>query len=77
MRATEPTARGKTRGWKRKERRRAKKTQLYLCEGSPSGREQREIPGVTQVDENGHEGNMAVVTAYTCWEKHGIVFHEE
>ena len=31
----------------------------------------REIPGVTQVDEKGHEGNTAVVTAYLCWRKHG------
>ena len=28
------------------------------------------IPGVTQVDEKGHEGNTAVVTAYLCWRKH-------
>ena len=28
-------------------------------------------PGVTQVDEKGHEGNTAVVTAYLCWRKHG------
>ena len=32
----------------------------------------REIPGVTQVDEKGREGNAAlVVTAYLCWMKHG------
>ena len=30
-----------------------------------------EIPGVTQVDEKGHEGNTAVVTAYLGWRKHG------
>ena len=29
----------------------------------------REIPGVTQVDEKGHEGNTAVVTANLCWRK--------
>ena len=32
----------------------------------------REIPGVTQVDEKGHEGNTAVVTAYIYWTKNGI-----
>ena len=41
-------------------------------QGSPSGFVRREIPGVTQVDEKGHEGSTAVVTAYSCWRKHGI-----
>ena len=36
---------------------------LYM-QGSPSGCVRREIPGVTQVDQKGHEGNTAVVTAY-------------
>ena len=44
----------------------------YSVQGSPSGCVRREIPGVTQVDEKGHEGNTAVVTAYICWRKHGI-----
>ena len=44
---------------------------IYI-RGSPSGCVRREIPGVTQVDENGHKGNTVVVTAYTCWSKHGI-----
>ena len=40
--------------------------------GSPSGWLRLEIPGVTQVDEKGHEGNTAVVTAHLfCWRKHG------
>ena len=38
---------------------------------SPSGCVRREIPGVTQVDEKGHDGNTALVTAYLCWRKHG------
>ena len=47
-----------------------------FVQGSPSGCVCREIPGVTQVDEKGHEGNTAVVIAYTpeqylCWRKHG------
>ena len=37
----------------------------------PVGMVRREIPGVTQVDEKGHEGNTAVITAYLCWGKHG------
>ena len=40
-------------------------------ECSPSGCVRHEIPGVTQVDEKGHEGNTAVVTAHLCWRKHG------
>ena len=40
-------------------------------QGSPSGCVWREIPGVTQIDEKGHEGNTSVVTAYLCWRKHG------
>ena len=35
----------------------------YTLQGSLSGCVWREIPGVTQVDGKGHEGNM-VVTAY-------------
>ena len=63
----------KTRGRKRKKCRSAKKTHLYVViQGSPSGCVRREIPGLTQVDEKGHEGNTAVVTAYICWRKHGI-----
>ena len=43
-----------------------KKTHFYVViEGSPSGCVWREIPGVTQVNEKGHEGNTAVVTAYS------------
>ena len=37
----------------------------------------REIPGVTQVDEKGHEGNTALVTAYMCWRNMEYIFHEE
>ena len=44
---------------------------VYM-QGSPLGCVRREIPGVTQVDEEGHEGTTAVVTAYICWRKHGI-----
>ena len=45
---------------------------MYICvQGSPSGCVWREILGVTQVDEKGHEGNTAVVTAYLRWRKHG------
>ena len=62
LRATEPRARGKTRGRKRKKCRRA---------GSPPACVWREIAGVTRVDEKGHKGNTAVVTAYLCWRKHG------
>ena len=40
-------------------------------QGSPSGCVRREVPGVTQVDEKGHEGNTAVVTAHLGWRKHG------
>ena len=40
-------------------------------QGSPSGCVWREIPGMTQVDEKGREGNTAIVTAYLCWRKHG------
>ena len=48
------------------------KTHLYVViQGSPSGCVRREIPGLTQVDEKGHEGNTAVVTAYLCWRKYG------
>ena len=47
-------------------------TYIHIIHGSPSGCVGREIPGVTQVDEKGHEGNTAVVTAYVCWRKHGI-----
>ena len=41
-------------------------------QGSPSGCVRCEIPGLTQVDEKGHEGNTAAVTAYPCWTKHII-----
>ena len=47
------------------------KTRQIYIQGFPSGCVRREIPGVTQVDEKGHEGNTAVVTAYTYWSKHG------
>ena len=43
-------------GWK-------KHISMYV-QGSPSGCVRREIPWVTQVDEKGHAGNTAVVTAY-------------
>ena len=42
------------------------KTRQIYIQGFPSGCVRREIPGVTQVDEKGHEGNTAVVTAYIC-----------
>ena len=73
LRATEPSAREKTHGRKRKKCRSAKKTHLYtVIQGSPSGCVRREIPGVTQVDEKKHEGNTAVFTAFfICW-RHGI-----
>ena len=48
-------------------------------QGSRSGRVRREISGVMQVDEKGHEGNTAVVTAYivpVCWKKHGM-YHQK
>ena len=71
LRATEPRARGKTRGRKRKKCRRAKRTHLYIhVQGSPSGCLLPEIAGVTQV-ERGHAGNTALATAYLCWVKHG------
>ena len=58
--ATEPRARGKTRGRERKKCRRVKKTRFYICiQGSPSRGVWREIPGVMLVDENGHEGNSS------------------
>ena len=73
LRATDPRAREKTRGQKMKKCRCAKKTRLYIViQGSSSGRVRREIPGVTQVDQKGHERKTAVVTAYLCWRKHGI-----
>ena len=34
-----------------------------MYKGSPSGCSRREIPGETQVDEKGHEGNTELVTA--------------
>ena len=37
---------------------------VYKVQSSPSRCVRREVPGVTQVDEKGHEGNTAVVTAY-------------
>ena len=63
--ATEPRARGKTHGRKRTKFRSAKN--MHLCiviQVSPSGCVRIEIPRVTQVNEKGHEGNTAVVTAY-------------
>ena len=44
----------------------AKRPCIYI-QGSPSGCVRREIPGVTQVDEKGHEGNTAVVTAFNIY----------
>ena len=41
----------------------------YIYKGSPSGCVWREILGLTQVDEKGHEGNTAVVTAYFVLEE--------
>ena len=29
------------------------------------------IPGLTQVDEKGHQSNTAVATAYLCWVENG------
>ena len=44
------------------------------AQGSPSGCVRREIPGVAQVDEKGHEGNtVQVVTAHLCWRNHGQI----
>ena len=41
---------------------------LKYIQRSPSVCVRSEIPGVTQVDEKGHEGNTAVVvTAYLCF----------
>ena len=46
---------------------------MYV-QGSRSGCVWREIPGVTQVNEKGKEGNTAVVTAYLlCWRKRGKI----
>ena len=72
LRAMEPRAREKPRDQKRKKCRCALKTHLCkVIQGSPSGCVWREIPGVTQVDGKGHEGDTAVVTAYLFWRKHG------
>ena len=80
MRTTETESTRKDQRPEEKKTSKAKKTQLYIVtQGSPSGCVRREIPGLTQV-EKGHEGNTAVVTAYTCWMKHGIyiyIFHAE
>ena len=48
-------------------------------QGSPSGCARREIPGVTQLDEKGHEGNTAAVTAYIIYVGGNMeyIFHEE
>ena len=60
LRTPEPSARGKTLGRKRKKcHRRAKKTYLYIYSNIYKMR--REIPGVKEVDEKGHEGNTAEV----------------
>ena len=73
LRATEPWARGKIRGRKKKKCRWAKKTHLYIyIQRSSSGCVRSKIPGVTQGDEKRYEGNTAVVTAYMCWRKPGI-----
>ena len=50
------------------------KKHIYIyTQGTPSGCVRGELPGMTQVDEKGHEGNTAVVTAYIiCWRQHGI-----
>ena len=40
--------------------------QNNILQGFPSGCVRREIPGGSQVDEKGHKGNTAVVTAYFC-----------
>ena len=64
LRATEPRARGKTLGRKRKRCRR----DIYIyVQRSSSVCVWRDIPGVTQVDEKGHEGSTAVVTAYNIY----------
>ena len=40
------------------------KKHIYIyTQGTPSGCVRGELPGMTQVDEKGHEGNTAVVTA--------------
>ena len=44
--------------------------EYMVMQGSPSGGVTRN-PGVTQVDEKGHEGNKAVVTAYLYRRKRG------
>ena len=71
--ATEPRARGKTRGRKRKKCRRVKKHIHIYVQGSPSGCVRRDIPGVTQVDQKGHEGNTAVGTAYNIYVRGNMV----
>ena len=52
-----------------------------MCIRDSSGCVRLEIPGVTQVDEKGHEGNTAVVTAYYVLNFVGrnmeYIFHEE
>ena len=45
-----------------------------IIQSSRSGCVRREILGVTQVDEKGHEVNTAVFIAYICRKKHGIYF---
>ena len=70
--ATEPRAREKTRGRKRKKCRSFRKPHVHVVtQDAPSGCVRRETPGVTQVDGKGHAGNTAVATAYLCWVKHG------
>ena len=39
---------------------------------NPFGMLARLTPGVTRVDEKGHEGNTAVIAGYIRWRKHGI-----
>ena len=43
-------------------------------QGSPSGCVRREIPGVTQVDEKGHEGNSSSHSLYMLEETWNISF---
>ena len=59
-------------GGEKKCRSAKKKRMCRVIQDSPSGCVRHEIPGMTQVDEKGHEANTAVVTAYICWRKHGI-----
>ena len=46
-------------------------TYVYITQRFPFGMCLTLIPGVTQDDEKGHEGDTAIVTAYLCLWTHG------